>query len=253
MAVAGGIGLASDDLVTKGLVERRREGDRIVLDAPTRRGFWFGHGFVLDSPPTRATLDGLIAEGRARYAGTGAQKFVVMWERPLGTREPFGIWPGGVEVDRAVVQVYDGPPPQPDARVVNVHGDDMWRAATALAVAEYPEFATHTARRFDDFRIAVRAGRARSVAILDECGEPACTVTLYRGEELARFASPVTRADSRGHGLFSACARTLVAWALADRRRAVVIVANQGSGPVALYEYLGFRPVAFDEAAIVTL
>lgn len=252
-ATAGGIGLASDELVTAGLVQRRREGNRVVLDAPTCREFWFGHGFVLDAPPARAVLDALIAEGRARYAGSGAQKFVVMWERPLATREPFGIWPGGAEQDRAVVQVYDGPPPLPDSRVVDVQGDDLWRAATALVVAEYPEFGTFIARRFEDVRSAVRAGRARCVAILDERGELACTATLYRGERLARFAMPVTRPDARGRGLFAACARTLVAWGVAGTGRAVIILANHGSGPVALYESLGFRPVAFDEAAVVTL
>ena len=250
---ANGIGLASDALVTEGIVERRRVGDRVILDCPTRRDFWFGHGFVLDAPPTRAALDAMIAEGRARYAGTGALRFVVVWERALGAREPFGIWPSSVDEDRTVVQVYGGPSPPADPRVVDVHGDDMWRAVTALAVAEYPEFRSFTARRFDDFRSAVRAGRARSVTILDERREPACTATLYRGEGIARFAQPVTRVDARGTGLFSACARTLVAWALADAPRSVVIKANHGSGPVALYERLGFKPVAFDEAAIVRL
>jgi GNAT superfamily N-acetyltransferase len=248
-----GVGLLSDALVTEGIVERVREGNRIVLDTPARRDFWFGHGFVLDVPPSRGELDALITEGRARYADTGAVRFVVLWERALGTREPFGIWPAGVDEDRAVVQVYDGPQPQSDARVVDVHGDAMWRAVAALALAEYPEYGSFTARRFDDFRAAVRAGRARSVAILDERGEPACTVTLYRGERIARFAEPVTRPDARGAGLFSACARTLVAWALNDAPRTVVIVANYGSGPVALYERLGFTAVAFDEAAVVKL
>jgi GNAT superfamily N-acetyltransferase len=252
-AAEAGIGLASDALVTEGIVERRRVGDFVVLDAPARRDFWFGHGFVLDAPPTRAALDALIAKGRARFAGTGAQKFVVIWERALGTREPFGIWPGSAEQTRSVVQVYEALPPLADPRVVDVHGDNLWRAVTALAVAEYPQFAAFTARRFEDFRDAVVAGRARSVAILDERGEPACTVTLYRGDELARFATPVTRPDARGRGLFSACARTLVAWALADAPRAVVILADPESGPVDLYERLGFRPVAFDEAALVTL
>jgi GNAT superfamily N-acetyltransferase len=252
-SAAPGIGLASDALVTEGVVERRREGSLIVLEAPARRDFWFGHGFVLDAPPTRAALDALIGKGRAQFAGTGAQKFVVMWERALGAREPFGIWPGSAEQTRSVVQVYDGPPPLPDPRVVDVHGDAQWRAVTALAVAEYPQFAAFTARRFDDVREAVRAARARSVAILDERGEPACTVTLYRGDELARFATPVTRPDARGRGLFSACATTLVAWALADAPRAVVILADPESGPVPLYERLLFRPVAFDEAALVTL
>ncbi len=252
-AAASGIGLASDALVTEGIVERRRDGERIIMDCPARRGFWFGHGFVLDSPPTRAVLDALVAEGRARYAGTGVQRFVVMWERALGTREPFGIWPGAVDEDRTVVQVYDGPPSPPDPRVVDVHSDEMWRAVTALAVAEYPEFRAFTEQRFDDFLAAVKAGRARSVTILDERREPACTVTLYRGERIARFAEPVTRIDARGTGLFSACARTLVGWALADAPRTVVIKANHGSGPVALYERLGFKPIAFDEAAVVTL
>jgi GNAT superfamily N-acetyltransferase len=250
---AAGIGLASDALVTEGIVERRRVGNLVVLDAPERRDFWFGHGFVLDAPPARAALDALIAKGRAQFAGTGAQKFVVIWERPLESREPFGIWPGSVEQTRSVVQVYDGPAAPPDPRVVDVHGDAQWHAVTALAVAEYPQFAAFIARRFADVRGAVRAGRARSVAILDERGEPACTVTLYRGDELARFATPVTRPDARGGGLFSACARTLVAWALADAPRAVVILADPEGGPVALYERLGFRPVAFDEAAVVTL
>ncbi len=151
------------------------------------------------------------------------------------------------------MQVYAGPCVRPDPRVVDVQGDDMWRAVTSLAVAEYPEFSAQIARRFEDFRAAVQAGRARSVAILDERGERACTVTLYRGERLARFASPVTRVDMRGSGFFSACAQTLVAWARDDAPRAVVIIANQGSYPVGLYEKLGFRAVAFDESAVVTL
>ncbi|MDB5029123.1 MAG: Acetyltransferase protein [Candidatus Eremiobacteraeota bacterium] len=247
------IGLASDALVTEGIVEYRRVQGVVVIDAPTRRDFWFGHGFVLDAPPTRAALDALIDKGRARFAGTGAKKFVVVWERELGTREPFGVWPGSAEQTRSVVQVYDGPTPLPDPRVVDVHGDAFWRAVAALAVAEYPQFAAFTARRFEDVRDAVRAGRARSVAILDERGEPACTVTLYRGDKLARFATPVTRPDARGRGLFSACARTLIAWALADAPRTVVILADPEGGPVDLYERLGFRAIAFDEAALVTL
>ena len=83
---ATGIGLASDALVMEGIVERRREGDVVVLEAPARRDFWFGHGFVLDAPPARAALDALIARGRTRFAGTGAQKFVVLWERARPAR-----------------------------------------------------------------------------------------------------------------------------------------------------------------------
>jgi GNAT superfamily N-acetyltransferase len=246
-----GIGLASDALVTEGFVDRVREGDGVVLDAPARRDLWFGHGFVLDAPPDRRRLDALIAEGRERYRRTGAERFVVMWERAIGTREPFGIWPGGVAEHRAVVHVYDGPLPVPDPRVVDLEGDAMWNAATALATDEYPEFAAFMTRRFYDFRDAVAAGRARSVTILDENRAVACTATLYRGDGLARFAAPVTRPDARGRGLFSACARSLIAWANEDAARRVVILANHGSGPVPLYERLGFRPIAFDEAAVV--
>ncbi|HEV2741156.1 MAG TPA: hypothetical protein VGU66_21535 [Candidatus Elarobacter sp.] len=46
-----GLGSATDALVNDGIVRRTREGDRVVLDTPSRRDFWFGHGVVLDAPP----------------------------------------------------------------------------------------------------------------------------------------------------------------------------------------------------------
>ena len=246
-----GLGIAGDALVNEGIVRRVREGDRTVLDTPARRDFWFGHGYVLDAPPDAARAAALIDEGRARFAALGAPRFVVQWERALDAADLVPEAPAGTLRERAVVMAYDGPVPRADPRVAD-HDDARWDEAAALASEEYPEYGDFTRWRFACVRRAVAAGCARVVGIREN-GRLLNTVALYRGDEIARFATPVTRPGARGRGVFAACARTLIAWANADAPRRVAIAADPGDGPVALYRRLGFVPVSNLDAVIVTV
>jgi|GEM_PF-6399250 len=83
-----GLGIATDALVNGGIVRRKRDGDRIVIDAPSRRDFWFGHGFVLDAPPDGARVAELIDDGRTLFGTLGAARFVVQWERAHDAADP---------------------------------------------------------------------------------------------------------------------------------------------------------------------
>ena len=131
-----------------------------------------------------------------------------------------------------------------------VHDVARWDEAAALALEQYPENGDFTRRRFDCVRDDVRGGRARVVGICED-GRLRNTVGLYRGDGIARFMTPVTRAAERGRGLFGACARTLIAWANAGEPRRVVIAADPDDRPVATYRRLGFVPISYLEAIIV--
>jgi GNAT superfamily N-acetyltransferase len=246
---ASGLGVATEALVTAAFTARTREGDRVVLDTPARRDFWFGHGFVLDAPPDAARIGALIEEGRARFTALGASRFVVQWERACDAPDVLPDPPDGTLRDRTVMLRYDGPVPEPDPRVVD-HDDSRWAHAAALATAQYPEQGAYTGWRFGRMRHDTACGRARSVGVRDG-GELLNTATLYRGETLARFATPVTRPDARGRGLFSACARTLIAWANEGALRTVVIAAEPDGGLIPLYRRLGFVPMSHLDAVIV--
>jgi GNAT superfamily N-acetyltransferase len=244
-----GLGIATDALVNDGIVRRTRDGDRVVLDTPSRRDFWFGHGFVLDAPPDAARVAALVEEGRALFAPFGAPRFVVQWERAYDGPDPLADAPGGALRDQSVVMVYDGPVPQADPRVAD-HDGAHWDEAAALASEQYPEYGDFTRWRFDCIRHDVNPGRARVVGIRAG-GRLLNTVGLYRGDGIARFMTPVTRPAARGRGCFAACARTLIAWANADAPRRVVIVADAHDGPVDLYRRLGFVPASYLEAVVV--
>ncbi len=244
-----GLGIATDALVNDGIVRRTREGERVVLDTPSRRDFWFGHGFVLDAPPDAAQLAALIHEGRARFGALGATRFAVQWERALSAAGPVRDALAGTLFERTVMMAYDGPVPAADPRVAD-HDDGRWREAAALAAEEYPEQGSFTAWRFDCARDAVARGRARVVGIREH-GQLLNTVGLFRGGGIARFMTPVTRPGERGRGLFGACARTLIAWANADAPRRVVIAADPDGHPIARYRRLGFVPASYVDAVIV--
>jgi hypothetical protein len=246
-----GLGIATDALVNDGIVRRARDRDRVVIETPSRRDFWFGHGFVLDAPPDAARVAALVEEGRARFGALGAARFVVQWERAHGAPHVAVDVPDGSVRERSLVMVYDGPVPQPDRRVVD-HGTEYWDDAAALASEEYPEFGDFTRWRFDCVRRDVRRGRARVVGIRED-GRLLNTVGLYRGDGIARFMTPVTRPGERGRGLFGACARTLIAWANADAPRRVAIAADPDDGPVELYRRVGFVPASYVDAVIVAV
>jgi hypothetical protein len=245
-----GLGIATDALVNDGIVRRVRDGDRVVLDAPSRRDFWFGHGFLLDAPPSVARVAALIDEGRAHFSRLGAPRFVVQWERAHDAPDPFPAAPHGTLRERSVVMVYAGPSPANDPRVADHDDDARWDEAAALAAEQYPEYDEFTRWRFDELRRDAQAGRARVVGIRED-GRLLNTVGIYRGEGIARFVTPVTRPAARGRDLFGACARTLIAWANADAPRRVVIVADPDDGPVALYRRLGFVPASRLDALVV--
>jgi len=246
-----GLGIATDALVNDGLVQRTREGDRTVIETPSRRDFWFGHGFVLDAPPDAARVAALVEQGRARFAALGAPRFVVQWERAHDAADPVTGVPRDTLRESGLVMVYDGPVPQPDRRVAD-HGTEHWDEAAALASEEYAEYGDFARWRFDRVRDDVRSGRARVVGIRDD-GRLLNTVGLYRGDGIARFMTPVTRPTARGRGLFGACARTLIAWANADAPRRVTIVADPVGGPVELYRRVGFVPASYLDAVIVAV
>ncbi|MDP9105175.1 MAG: hypothetical protein M3N49_04490 [Candidatus Eremiobacteraeota bacterium] len=119
-----GLGIATDALVNEGIVMRTREGDRVVPDTPSRRDFWFGHGFVLDAPPDAARVAALIETGRTRFAALGAARFVMEWEVALDARGASFDPPGGTLFERTAIMVYDGPATTADARVAD-HDDDV--------------------------------------------------------------------------------------------------------------------------------
>ena len=245
-----GLGIATDALVNDGIVMRTREGDRVVLETPARRDFWFGHGFVLDAPPDAARIAALIEEGRARFAALGAVRFAVQWERGLDVPDVSFDAPAGTLFERTVVMVYDGPVPGADARVADHDDEARWDEAATLAAEEYAQLGDFTSWRFACVREAVAAGRARVVGIREN-ERLLNTAGLYRGDGIARFMTPVTRPGARGRGLFGACARTLIAWANAGAPRRVVIASDPNDGPVALYRRLGFVPVSHLDAVIV--
>ncbi|MDQ6941977.1 MAG: GNAT family N-acetyltransferase [Candidatus Eremiobacteraeota bacterium] len=244
-----GLGIATDALVNDGIVRRTRDDDRVVIDTPSRRDFWFGHGFVLDAPPDITRVAALVEEGRARFAVLGAPRFVVQWERAYDAPDPVPDAPAGTLRERGLVMAYDGLVPHADRRVVD-HDAARWDEAAALASEQYPEFGDFTRWRFDCVRRDARAGRARVVGIRED-DRLLTTVGLYRGDGIARFMMPVTRPAARGRGLFAACARTLIAWANTDAPRRVVIVSDPDDGPVALYRRLGFVPASHLDAVIV--
>ena len=220
-----------------------------MLDTPSRRDFWFGHGFVLDAPPDPSRIAALLDEGRARFAALGAPRFVVQWERALDGADVVPEAPAGTSRERTVLMAYDGPVPSADRRVAD-HDDAGWDEAAALASDEYPEYGDFTRWRFACVRRAVAAGCARVVGIREN-GRLLNTVGLYRGDGIARFATPVTRPGARGRGLFAACARTLIAWANADAPRCVAIASDADDGPAALYRRLGFVPASYLDAIVV--
>jgi GNAT superfamily N-acetyltransferase len=244
-----GLGVATDALVNGGIVLRARDGDRVVLVTPSRRDFWFGHGYVLDAAPDAARVAALAEEGRTYFDALGVPRFVVQWERAYDARDPVPDVPANMLRDRSLLMVYDGPAPDPDRRVAD-HDRAHWDEAAALAAEEYPEYGDFTRWRFDCVRHDVEAGRARVVGIREN-GELLNTVGLYRGDGIARFVTPVTRPEARGRGLFGACARTLIAWANADGPRRVVIAADPDDGPVELYRRVGFVPASYLDAVIV--
>jgi GNAT superfamily N-acetyltransferase len=248
---AVGLGEATEALVTAGYVARTREGDRAVLETPSRRDFWHGHGFALDAPPSGKRLDALIAEGRERFSALGAERFVVRWERPYGAKDPLRdyLFAPGVEDEIVCVMRYDAAVPDPDPRVVAIDDDAGWSAAAELAAREYPRFAEYVRWRFSRYRSDVALGRARMVGVR-EGAEVVAVCGLYRGTELARFVAPVTARQARRRGYFSACARSLLAWALDDAPRIVAITADE-EGPIPLYRRVGFVPVAWQDAVIV--
>src|ERR1700676_3410577 len=240
-----GLGIATDALVNDAIVRRVRQGDYVVLDTPSRRDSWFGHGFVLDASPDAAGVAALLDEGRTHFAALGAARFVIQWERAHDAPDCFPDAPAGTLRDRSLVMVYDGPLPEADRRVAD-HDDARWDEAGALVEEQYPEHGDFTRWRFDCVRDDVRGGRARVVGICEDrrllnTGGP------YRRDVIACFMTPVTRAAERGRGLFGACARTLIAWANAGEPRRVVIAADPDDGPVATYRRLGFVPISYLE------
>jgi GNAT superfamily N-acetyltransferase len=244
------LGIATDALVNEGIVRRTRDGDRVVLDTPARRDFWFGHGFALDAPPGASRVAALIDEGRAHFAALGAPRFVVQWEHALDAPDPLCETPPGTSFERTVMMVYDGPVPAADPRVADHDDDARWDEAAALASEQYPEHGDFTRWRFACVRQAVASGRARVVGIREQ-GRLLNTVGLYRGDGLARFMTPVTRPAARGRGLFGACARALIAWANADAPRRVVIAADPDDSPVRAYRSLGFVPASYQDAVVI--
>ncbi len=246
-----GLGIATDALVNDGIVRRVRQGDRVVLDTPSRRDFWFGHGFVLDAPPNATRVTALADEGRAHFAALGVARFVIQWERPHDAPDAVADAPADTVRERSLVMVYDGPLPAADRRAID-HDDARWAEAAALVVEAFPEHGSFTRWRFDCVRDDVRRGRARVVGVCED-GRLRNTVGLYRGDGIARFTTPVTRPADRGRGLFGACARTLIAWANSDAPRRVVIAADPDDAPMKTYRGLGFVPASYLDAVVVAV
>lgn len=242
------IGLETDLLVNQGLVVSSNHGDIIVMDSPDRRDFWYGHGFVLLSEPNVIELTELIADGRRRFGSLGVTRFVIQWEH-LYPDAPRITVPEGAVIDRTMALVFKGEPPPDDTRAVDLTGE-MWIEAGRLVRDEYAQSADFMSRRLDDLRGLVDRGCARVVGVIED-GCLRSIAGIVRDSRNARFMMPVTQPAARRRGYFSACARTLINWALQDAKRQAVIVVDPIEGPLSLYRNLGFVPTSYVESILV--
>jgi hypothetical protein len=250
-------GIATDALVRASFaLEERRDGYTIVR-SPGKPDYWFGNSLVLDSEPAPASYDGWIRAHAEAFAGVPVERRIVLWEND--TRQNLEPYDGPLARESVTIFTTRHSPNRATApaRIAPLASQSDWDAARVLVTQERieagsPDQVDFATWRFEGHHRDADAGRCRVWGAWSG-DDLVAFAGLYANGEWARFITPITKAEHRRRGLFSALASRAMSETLAWFPDAtIVIAAEKGSGLEKLYEGLGFR-LAGEQHALVAL
>ena len=222
-------------------------GTHLVVRSPDNPTYFWGNFLLLAQPP--------VPGGESEVVGAFHTEFPQADHVSLGidtadlTDEARAAFEAvGLAVDVATVLTTSSlqAPPEVEAEVRPLAGDDEWEARARLSQQLYPQTSEETlmtfARRKNaQERLLVDAGQGqRFGAFVD--GELVSTAGVYVAEEgVARFQSVETHTDHRRRGLAAAVVHAAGQHALDQLGvRTLVIVADTDGEAIGIYRRLGF-------------
>lgn len=247
---------ATDALVNASVVTRTAEPGYTIVRAPQRPDYWFGNCLILDAAPEPESYAEWSQLHAQAFKEAPVERHVVVWE----VRGQYG---GSPEQDgasaperRTVFATRSAPRRHADiARIGPLSTAADWDAATEIEqdvlTIDWPEHRLFARWRFGVFRDDAAAGHCRVWGALCN-GRLVAYAGLYANREYGRFITPVTLPEYRRRGIFGALCSVAVGETLRIFPKAtIVIVADAGSEPAAIYEHLGFDIVG-EQYALIT-
>lgn len=235
-----GIGIASSSLVDLAHTRHVSENGADTIETPTRRDYWFGHGYRIHGALERERFERLRALGVRRFGAIeDVRRFTIVCEVERELTDVAAVF-GDETVESTDVLVFDSSrTPVLDSSIVALSDDDRWLDVEAVAAAaDHPQHADFNRWVLQNHRDAVRTGRAAFFgAVVDN--RIVAYAGAYYGRDFARFVTPNTLERYRGRGLFGSCARHCLAEAARRKVARVVIVASSDGYQRRIYGRLG--------------
>jgi hypothetical protein len=258
-AAASRPGIATDALTRASFaIEEPRDGYTIVR-SPERPDYWFGNCLVLDSEPAPERYGDWIRAHAEAFAGTPVKRRVVLWENDA--RKDLEPYDGPLARDSVTIFTTRRSPGRATqrARIAPLASQRDWDAALTLVKHERieagsPEQVDFATWRFNGHHRDADAGKCRVWGAWSE-DDLVAFAGLYANDEWARFITPITKAEHRRRGLFSALANRAMSQTLALFPGATIVIgAEKGSETLEkLYEGLGFRAAGEQHALVAQL
>jgi GNAT superfamily N-acetyltransferase len=190
----------------------------------------------------RPELDGpgLVAELDRLYPDV-AHRQVTVTDDGTGARLSEQMQLCGFSAERDGVMLLETPPDPPAPGIARQADEESFRAAELAIAQEDPVWAS-VAELLMDGRARLRAARPHTRAFLGRHdGIDVSTVTMHADGHTAQLEDVATRVAHRRHGVAGATLALAAREALAAGHDLVFLLVDVASGPVPLYERLGFR------------
>ncbi len=211
-----------------------------ALFSASLRQMWVLNQLQVLGPQPDLDAESLIAELDRLYSDLPHRR-VFADDDATGNRLGDGLSRRGFSAERDAVMLLEGRPPDPPPGIAREADEPAFRAAELAITYDLPG-GTGEPEMLIEGRARMRAGRDGTRTFIgSHDGVDACTVTLHTDGRIGQVEDVATLVAHRGHGVAGATVALAAREALDAGNEIVFLLVDSVTGPVALYERVGFR------------
>lgn len=211
-----------------------------ALFSASLRQMWVLNQLQVLGPQPDLDAESLIAELDRLYADLPHRR-VFADDDTTGNDLGHTLSRRGFSAERDAVMLLERRPPDPPPGIAREADEPTFRAAE-LAIAHDLRDGTGVPELLIEGRARLRAAREGTRTFVgSHDGVDACTATLYTDGRIGQIEDVATLVAHRGHGVAGATVAHAALEALDAGHEIVFLFVDSVTGPVALYERVGFR------------